>query len=59
MLGYTGVAAAGPVFGQEQIARAVELGLGIDGPEKITLITGDPESAAYAAQVQEQLVVSG
>ena len=59
MLGYTGVAAAGPVFGQEQIARAVELGLGVNGPEKITFLTDGPESAAYAAQVQEQLVLSG
>jgi uncharacterized protein (DUF362 family) len=42
----------GPIFQQEQIARAVELGLGVDGPEKIELITDDPVSEAYAAQIQ-------
>ncbi len=45
----------GPIFRQEQIARAVELGLGVDGPEKIRCITGDAESEAYAAQIQEIL----
>jgi uncharacterized protein (DUF362 family) len=59
MLGYTGVAAQGPVFGQEQIARAVELGLGVDSPDKISFLTDDPQSAAYAAQIQEKLVLSG
>jgi uncharacterized protein (DUF362 family) len=59
MLGYTGVAASGPVFAQEQIARAVELGLGIEGPEKITFLTDDAESAAYATQIQEALLASG
>jgi uncharacterized protein (DUF362 family) len=44
-----------PIFQQEQIARAVELGLGVDGPEKIEFITDDPESEAYAAQIQEAL----
>lgn len=46
----------GPIFQQEQIARAVELGLGIDGPDKIELITEDPDSAAYAEQIREILV---
>lgn len=57
--GYTGIAANGPLFAQEQIARAVELGLGIDGPHKISLLTDDPESAAYAAQIREQMQFSG
>ena len=59
MQGYTGVAAAGPIFGQEQIARAVELGLGIDSLEKIAFLTDDAESAAYAEHVRDGLVVSG
>jgi uncharacterized protein (DUF362 family) len=42
----------GPIFGQEQIARAVELGLGVTGPDEIELVTGDADSAAYAAQIQ-------
>lgn len=58
-LGYTGIAAQGPVFAQEQIARAVELGLGIDGPGKIAFLTDDADSAAYAAQILEQLQNSG
>ncbi len=45
----------GPIFQQEQIARAVKLGLGVDGPEKIGCVTGDAESEAYAAQIQEIL----
>jgi len=58
-LGYTGVAARGSIFAQEQIARAVELGLGIDGPDKISFLTDDQDSAAYAAQIHEQMRSSG
>jgi uncharacterized protein (DUF362 family) len=39
---------AGAVFDQEQIRRAVELGLGVSSPEAIEIVTGDPDSAAYA-----------
>jgi uncharacterized protein (DUF362 family) len=46
----------GPIFQQEQIARAVELGLGVSVPQDIELITGDPESEAYAAEIWEKLV---
>ena len=53
--GTTPAVSRGPIFQQEQIARAVELGLGVDGPEKIELITYDPDSAAYAAQIREVL----
>jgi uncharacterized protein (DUF362 family) len=56
-LGYAGPAANGPIFQQEQIARAIELGLGVDGPQKINLVTGDAESEAYAAQIMERLLV--
>ena len=41
-----------PIFRQEQMARAVELGLGARGPDEIELVTGDPESAAYADGLQ-------
>lgn len=51
-LGYQGVAASGSIFEQEQIARAVELGLGVNAPEKIHLVTGDAESEAYASQLR-------
>ena len=50
--GTTPAVSQGPIFQQEQIARAVELGLGVDSPEEIELITDDPESEAYAAQIQ-------
>jgi hypothetical protein len=58
-LGYSGVAAKGPIFAQEQIARAVELELGVDGPGKITFLTGDPDSAAYASRIQEIMNLTG
>lgn len=54
--GTTPEVAAGPVFEQEQIARAVELGVGVSGPEGIDFITDDAESAAYAAALQPILV---
>jgi len=50
--------AEGPIFQQDQIARAVALGLGIDSPEKIEFITGDPDSAAYAESIQDILLGS-
>ena len=43
------------IFEQEQIARAVELGLGIDSPDKIELVTGDSESADYATKIRNIL----
>jgi hypothetical protein len=45
----------GAIFEQEQLARAVEVGLGVDGPDKIELVTGDRASAAYARLIQEVL----
>jgi uncharacterized protein (DUF362 family) len=53
--GTTPAVSQGSIFQQEQIARAVELGLGVDSPEKIELVTDDPDSEAYAAQIQEIL----
>jgi uncharacterized protein (DUF362 family) len=41
-----------PIFGQEQIARAVEVGLGVRGPEEITLVSDDAEGAAYASRLE-------
>jgi uncharacterized protein (DUF362 family) len=48
--------AEGPIFQQDQLARAVELGLGIEGPEKIEFLTDDPDSAAYAASIKDILL---
>ena len=46
----------GPIFQQEQIARAVEPGLGVASPYKIKLVTGDSKSAAFAEKIQDILV---
>jgi uncharacterized protein (DUF362 family) len=45
----------GRVFEQEQIARAVQLGLGVGGPEQIELVTDDAESKKLAERVHEIL----
>jgi uncharacterized protein (DUF362 family) len=36
------------IFEQEQLQRAVELGLGVGKPEQIEIVTGDADSRAYA-----------
>jgi len=56
MYGTTPEVGRGRVFELEQIARAVELGLGVASAEEIEIVTGDRESAAYADQVREVLV---
>ena len=56
LFGTTPEVSQGRIFEQEQIVRAVELGLGINSPEEIQLITGDPESEAFAAQVSDVLL---
>ena len=40
------------IFQREQIARAVELGLGATGPDAIDIVTGDAESRACADAVR-------
>jgi uncharacterized protein (DUF362 family) len=40
------------IFEQEQIARAVELHLGVSGPGEIELVTADAESQAYASRLE-------
>ena len=41
-----------PIFAQEQIARAVELGLGAARPEQIEIVTGDEESQRVADRLR-------
>jgi uncharacterized protein (DUF362 family) len=53
--GTTREVSRGSIFGQEQIARAVELKLGASGPEQIELVTGDRESAEYAKKIRAVL----
>ena len=43
------------IFEQEQIARAVEIGLGIKSPEQIEIVTADPASKEYAGKLKEIL----
>jgi len=54
--GTTACVAEGPIFEQEQISRAVELGLGVDSPDKIEFLTADAASAAFAEQIKDILV---
>jgi uncharacterized protein (DUF362 family) len=54
--GTTPEVSAGPIFEQEQIARAVELGLGVKDPSEIEIVTGDSESQVYADQIAEILL---
>ncbi len=44
------------VFEQEQIARAVELKLGIASPAAIEIVAADPESESYARKIKQILV---
>ena len=55
LLGTTSQVSQGRIFEQDQIARAIELGLGIKSPDQIQLVTDDPESEALATQVRDTL----
>jgi uncharacterized protein (DUF362 family) len=55
LLGTTPEVSKGRIFEQDQLARAVELGLGVTSADQIELVTGDPDSAAYADRVREML----
>lgn len=55
MFGTTAEVSRGEVFEQEQIARAVQLGLGVSAPEQITLLTEDDQGAAMAAEIMAQM----
>jgi uncharacterized protein (DUF362 family) len=43
------------IFEQDQMARAVELGLGIKSPDQVEIVTADTESRDYAAKLKEIL----
>ncbi len=40
------------IFEQEQISRAAELGLGVERPEDIEIVSGDDKSRAYAERLK-------
>ena len=54
--GTTDAVQRGAILKQQQIARAVELGLGVDAAEEIELVTDGPESAAYAGEIRRVLL---
>jgi len=54
-LGSNDVIMETPIFAQEQIARAVEVGLGAAGPGDIELVSDDTEGRAYASRLEEIL----
>jgi len=56
LLGTTTTVSEGPIFEQEQIARAAELGLGVQSADQIELVTDDPESEEFAVKVRDILL---
>jgi uncharacterized protein (DUF362 family) len=50
--GTTPEVSRGAIFDQEQIARAVQLGVGVSSSKQIELVTGDPASAEYAKSIR-------
>ena len=56
LLGTTPEVSQGPIFKQDQIARAVELGLGVKSPELIELVTDDSESSTFVKRVGDILI---
>jgi uncharacterized protein (DUF362 family) len=55
LLGTTPEVSRGLIFEQDQIARAVELGLGVSSAAEIQLVTGDAGSEAFAVKVRDVL----
>jgi uncharacterized protein (DUF362 family) len=53
--GTTPAVSQGSIFEQEQLARAVDLGLGVSGPAEIELITADAESAEWSRPLIDML----
>ncbi|MHB8104538.1 MAG: DUF362 domain-containing protein [Dehalococcoidales bacterium] len=51
-LGTTPEVTKGKIFDQDQIKRAVELGLGVKSADQIEIITGDTASEAYAQKIR-------
>ena len=45
------------IFEQDQMKHAVEIGLGVSGPEEVGILTNDPESKAYADKLADILMI--
>jgi uncharacterized protein (DUF362 family) len=50
--GTTPEVSRGAIFAQEQIARAAALGVGVSGPDRIELVTGDRERSDFARKIR-------
>jgi uncharacterized protein (DUF362 family) len=59
LYGTSRAVSAGRIFGQEQIARAVELGLGVGRPAEIELHTDDAAGEAFLARLRPVLYAEG
>ena len=58
-LGTTANVRRGRIFEQEQIARAVGLGLGVQQPEALTILSDDAPGRAYADRLRPILEGEG
>jgi uncharacterized protein (DUF362 family) len=58
LYGTTPAVSSGPIFGQEQIARAADLGLGVGRPELIDLVTDDRAGEELLARVRPILLAA-
>ena len=56
MLGTTDTVTKGPIFEQEQISRAVELGIGVSSFDKIEFLTDSPESEILVEKIKAEFV---
>ena len=55
ILGTTPEVTSGPIFEQDQIKRAVKLGLGVKSPKDIEFLTDSEESEKLVDQIKEKL----
>jgi len=56
LFGTTPEVSEGRIFEQDQIARAVELGLGVKSADQIQMVTDDAEGEAFAGKVRDILL---
>ncbi|MFC2007531.1 DUF362 domain-containing protein [Chloroflexota bacterium] len=56
LFGTTPEVSEGRIFEQDQIARAVELGLGVKSADQIQIVTDDAEGEAFAGKVRDILL---
>ena len=54
LLGTTAEVSQGSIFEQEQIARAVNLGIGISSFDEINFLTDSPESEKLVERIKAQ-----